>query len=110
MASVAPGISAMLPFNVPFCHWKVIGVRLHAVIQKLACWFTSTRARAGFVKITGAVAAGVTVNVPRVLVTLPAAFVTVTVKLAPLSAVMAAGMANEPEVAPVMIMPFFNHW
>ena len=53
--------------------------------------------------------AEVTVRVARVLVTLPAPLVTATVKLAPQSAVMAAGMLNEGAVAPAMFMPFFFH-
>ena len=48
-----------------------------------------------------------TVNVAVLLVTLPAAFVTVTVNCAPLSADVVAGVVYDAEVALLMAMPLF---
>ena len=55
------------------------------------------------------VAAAFTVSVAGLLVMLPALFVTVTVNCAPLSAVVAAGVVYEAEVAPLMADPLFFH-
>jgi hypothetical protein len=89
-----------------------MGDALQAVTEKLACWPGITRARAGFVIRMGASGAGVTVNIARLLVALlglSAPLVTTTVKLAPESAEMAAGMERAASVAPPMLTPFFLH-
>ena len=57
----------------------------------------------------GAPGAGRTVSVARALVTLVFPFVTTTAKLAPLSAVIVAGMLYDASVAPVMLTPFLVH-
>jgi hypothetical protein len=57
----------------------------------------------------GAPLARVTVSVARVLKTVPAALEITTLKLAPESEVMAAGISKEAAVAPVIVTPFFFH-
>jgi hypothetical protein len=59
--------------------------------------------------IDGAVAAGFTVRVALLLVVLPPALLTTTEKVAPLSAVVVAGVVYELDVAPVTFVPFFRH-
>ena len=60
--------------------------------------------------MTGAPLAGVTVSVAPVLVAAPALPVTTMLKSAPLSAVIAAGIASVEEVAPMIFVPFLRHW
>jgi hypothetical protein len=64
---------------------------------------------AGCEVIDGATAAAFTVRVAVLLVALPAEFVTTTENIDPLSAVVAAGVVYELEVAPPMFAPFFRH-
>jgi hypothetical protein len=47
--------------------------------------------------------------VAALLVTLPVAFVTVTVNKAPLSEALVAGVVYAEEVAPLMAVPLFFH-
>src|ERR1700674_5169259 len=52
----------------------------------------------------------VTVSAALLLVALTADLLTTTLNCAPLSAVVAAGVVYEDEVAPPMLTPFFRHW
>jgi hypothetical protein len=72
-----------------------------AVCPAVTVWF------AGGVVIVGGV---LTVNVAGVLVTVPPALVTVTVKIEPLSPLTAAGVVYVLEVAPPMATPPLYHW
>jgi hypothetical protein len=53
---------------------------------------------------------GLTVSVAALLVTLPAAFVTVTWKVDPLSDSVVAGVVYVAAVAPPIGIPSFSHW
>jgi hypothetical protein len=70
--------------------------------------FTLEKFKLAWLAFRIAVAAD-TVSVAGLLVTLPAAFVTVTVNCAPLSADAVAGVVYEAEVAPLMATPPFFH-
>ena len=80
-----------------------------AVTLKLAVCPAVTVWPAGCEVIDGATAAGFTVKVALLLVTLPAELVTTTEKVDPLSVVVVAGVVYELEVAPVIFVPFFLH-
>jgi hypothetical protein len=56
------------------------------------------------------VAAAVTVNVAEVLVWLPAALLTTTKKVLPLSPIAVAGVVYDDAVAPAIAVPPFFHW
>ena len=67
---------------------------------------------AGCIVICGAplpCCAEVTVRIAALLVALPTELLTTTVNLAALSALAAAGVVYELEVAPEMLTPFFCH-
>ena len=67
------------------------------------------RARSTLCKMIGAPGAGVAVNDAGPLDTIPERFVAATVKLAPLSGEIAAGIVKDASVAPAIFMPFFFH-
>jgi hypothetical protein len=51
-----------------------------------------------------------TVRVAALLVWLPAALATLTVKVAPLSPLIVGGVVYVELVAPLMAAPVFDHW
>ena len=60
--------------------------------------------------MVGAIGEDVTVRVAGALVRLFTLFVTVTVKLEPLSAGIVGGVVYVADVAPLIGTPFFFHW
>src|SRR5438874_5327864 len=60
--------------------------------------------------MVGGTAAGFTVSVAALLVTVPAVFVTTTRNVEPLSAVVVSGFVSIAEVAPGMLTPWFCPW
>jgi hypothetical protein len=60
-------------------------------------------------EVTDGGTGGRTVRMAALLVTVPAAFVTVTVNDSPLFDRVVAGVVNEGSVAPLIWLPFFFH-
>jgi len=100
-ADVAPLMAAP-----PFFHWYVSVAVPVAVTENVAVCPVNTLLLAGCAVIEGA---AFTVNVAPLLVTFPEVPVTVTVKTAPLSDAVVAGVVYEEDVAPLIAAPLFFH-
>jgi hypothetical protein len=96
-------------FDPFFCHWYVNGPVPPATTANVAVCPAVTVMLAGCVVIVGATADAFTVSVAVPLVTDPAVLVIVTLKTAPVSAVVVAGVVYVEEVAPAIAVPFFFH-
>jgi hypothetical protein len=80
-----------------------------AITLKVAVCPTITVCGAGCDVIVGACPTALTVKVAVVLVMLPNAFVTCTLNVDPLSAVVVAGVVYDEDVAPLIAAPFLLH-